>query len=222
MYPIQGQIYPDLTRYWEHSTKTFLSRASSRPSHIPLSAEWEPTRENAGTFYYSRIHAAELNCESLLFWSVVLLLAAPLITSAPRHVRGDLTQDGIACRDLYKSTQGERTGSRNASSVGTPRTRRFSRAAASSDMQRRQSRGGQHGSIPAALGTVGFLTELDVSSNTLTGPIPSSRGVSSHHKSLRNLTGPIPASLANPASLQSLDLSGNSLIPAPHSPTPLI
>ena len=43
---------------------------------------------------------------AFFFWSVVLLLAAPLITSALRHVRGDLTQDGIACRDLYKRTQG--------------------------------------------------------------------------------------------------------------------
>ena len=78
------------------------------------------------------------------------------------------------------------------------------------DMQRRQSRGGQHGSIPASLDTVGFLTELDVSSNTPTGPIPSSLGGLEFITSRYEISPALfPRLLANAVNLKVLYLGGN-------------
>ncbi|KAJ3069387.1 hypothetical protein HDU98_007516 [Podochytrium sp. JEL0797] len=71
------------------------------------------------------------------------------------------------------------------------------------------------GSIPASLGSLSALSNLDFSGCALSGPIPSALGQLTALTNLNfagnALTGGIPPALAQCTLLQNLDLSGNSL-----------
>nr|XP_034889413.1 receptor-like protein Cf-9 homolog [Populus alba] len=71
------------------------------------------------------------------------------------------------------------------------------------------------GQIPSSLGNLVLLTDLDLSSNNLSGQIPSSLGnlvqLTDLDISSNNLSGQIPSSLGNLTHLTSLDLSSNNL-----------
>ncbi|HVN76139.1 MAG TPA: fibronectin type III domain-containing protein [Thermoanaerobaculaceae bacterium] len=74
---------------------------------------------------------------------------------------------------------------------------------------------GLAGCLPATLGNMASLQELDLSSNGLTGPIPAELGGLVSLTSLRlggnDLTGALPPELSTLARLQTLDLSANRL-----------
>ena len=71
------------------------------------------------------------------------------------------------------------------------------------------------GEIPAALGNLLNLADLDLSDNQLSGEIPAALGNLANLQRLNlsgnQLSGEIPAALSNLASLQRLNLSGNQL-----------
>ncbi|MYB05916.1 MAG: hypothetical protein F4Y24_06145 [Gemmatimonadetes bacterium] len=71
------------------------------------------------------------------------------------------------------------------------------------------------GPVPAELGNLDSLRELDLGSNQLTGPIPAELGNLGNLEELslsrNNLTGPIPAELGNLDSLTELSLASNQL-----------
>ena len=71
------------------------------------------------------------------------------------------------------------------------------------------------GSIPESIGNLGSLKTLLLDGNQLTGPIPASIGNLSSLNNLslgsNQLTGSIPASIGNLRSLEQLNLSGNQL-----------
>ena len=71
------------------------------------------------------------------------------------------------------------------------------------------------GSIPSELGSLSKLTYLSLHDNELSGSIPSELGSLSNLTSLylsgNELSGPIPSSLGNLSNLTSLHLSGNQL-----------
>ena len=71
------------------------------------------------------------------------------------------------------------------------------------------------GSIPSELGDLASLRELDLYRNRLTGSIPSELGKLANlerlHLLTNQLTGPIPSELGNLANLQWLNLSANQL-----------
>lgn len=69
------------------------------------------------------------------------------------------------------------------------------------------------GSLPPSLGALPALTVLDMSNNSLTGPLPSfaSTKLSGVDLSFNKLTGGIPAVLAGHPALHSLDLKGNQI-----------
>ena len=71
------------------------------------------------------------------------------------------------------------------------------------------------GPIPAALGDLSNLQQLDLNNNQLTGPIPAELGDLSNLQLLRlasnELTGPIPAELGDLTNLQWLGLASNQL-----------
>jgi Leucine-rich repeat (LRR) protein len=73
-----------------------------------------------------------------------------------------------------------------------------------------------HGDIPASIGDLDFLSELNMSHNALTGTIPTSLGRLNHLESLdlssNKLSGEIPQGLASLDSLTTLNLSDNMLV----------
>ncbi|XP_059449462.1 receptor-like protein 7 [Corylus avellana] len=72
------------------------------------------------------------------------------------------------------------------------------------------------GEIPASIGSLGFLTELNLKICNFSGSIPSSLGnlskLTSLDLSFNSLMGSIPSSLGNLSKLISLYLSSNSLV----------
>jgi len=79
------------------------------------------------------------------------------------------------------------------------------------------------GSIPADIGGLVLLDELNMSHNSFTGPIPSQLGHLAHLESLdlssNELSGEIPWELASLDSLTTLNLSNNKLVGSiPESP----
>ena len=71
------------------------------------------------------------------------------------------------------------------------------------------------GSIPAELGNLREQTKLDLSSNSLTGEVPRELGWLSNLEAMylngNNLTGPIPNEIGDLAQLETLDLAQNNL-----------
>ncbi|KAI5019885.1 hypothetical protein ZWY2020_044773 [Hordeum vulgare] len=72
-----------------------------------------------------------------------------------------------------------------------------------------------HGEVPRGIGGLAGLVHLDLSYNSLTGPIPARigelRSLQGLDLSYNSFSGPIPSKLGQLAQLQKLDLSSNNL-----------